>query len=748
MDEYTIVLVWSKCENTPDAERSQFNYVATEKEKQYLALLQNRVQNLSLVRSFDVCNSTNELLNILVNVSLDSEYFFPVSTNTFAGGSWSASTMNLIILLGYVTEPQSKLIMETMIFMEAPRICMPLPCDDRVAIKTPVTYSVTLMNLMDRFEWTHLKMLSVVDREVFPYHAYFKESVNMMKETERFCIHTKVLNMTHFPGAVDVNWNMYQQHIAPFLGDDENSVFILFGNIHKISQILSYFGSRAGMLIIHDEEAFSGVFPNPRVLTVTESVRYKSVIHGNEDDIDTYFDIGCQFFFWMEESFRSDKISDIQWLEKNRHRFLLDMDYQLILPIKTEVRLPHGFRLPIDQAKSMTEAFLTKENHGFPVIKCPRLNCTPGYERRYSQLAIHTNIISNYYKQEYETEKKHETDERRYGMKCVLCPVDHVKPEYGDSPYIPCTGLLSIDNGMRTLCIDPYTDKDLKMSNLILFITYTSGITGVCMVALVFVLFVLNRDSPTVRSSDFYLSSVHLAAIGMTYVIGIAGVMLLEYSGITTEKCVLPNVNISVFFCINVACVYTKSEKLLSAFLSNVRITAEEMHKTIVTQVLTFIILLLTTNCLLCVLYFNHAPRVEFWLDTFKIERIHFCNTTHHQTYLILFFAFFQLVCSVQAFRGRHLPGHMNDAMSMVYSILISTATFAVSFPIRYFGGHADVQSVQLLVVFINSFCFLVFLYGPKCYVIVFKPQRNTRQYFNQQRMAAMAEKTGLENGF
>ena len=86
----------------------------------------------------------------------------------------------------------------------------------------------------------------------------------------------------------------------------------------------------------------------------------------------------------------------------------------------------------------------------------------------------------------------------------------------------------------------------------------------------------------------------------------------------------------------------------------------------------------------------------------------------------------------------------MNDAISMVYAILFSTATFGVSFPITYFRKQGDVESLQLLVVFVNLFCFVVFLYGTKCFVIIFRPEKNTREYFNKRRMEAMQARTDL----
>ena len=233
---------------------------------------------------------------------------------------------------------------------------------------------------------------------------------------------------------------------------------------------------------------------------------------------------------------------------------------------------------------------------------------------------------------------------------------------------------------------------------------------------------------------------VHLSSIEFTYIVGLVS----TFVNLSDEVCIVRYLNIGIFYCLNAGCIYTKSEKIVNAFTSKIRLTAEEINKTIASQVFTFVILLLTANVLLYVLFSIRKPQIEFWQDSDKWHRIYYCNTTYHQTFLIGYFTIFQLVCSIQAFRGRNLPGPMNDAMSMVYSISFTTVTFGVSFPISYFRGQADVESLQLLVVFVNSFCFVVFLYGTKCFVIVFRPDKNTRDYFNKRRMEAMKDETCL----
>ena len=61
-------------------------------------------------------------------------------------------------------------------------------------------------------------------------------------------------------------------------------------------------------------------------------------------------------------------------------------------------------------------------------------------------------------------------------------------------------------------------------------------------------------------------------------------------------------------YALNVAFIYAKSEKLLSAFLSTVRLTASKIKRTIATQIFTIVIALLSINGLLPVLHIQQKP--------------------------------------------------------------------------------------------------------------------------------------------
>jgi len=140
------------------------------------------------------------------------------------------------------------------------------------------------------------------------------------------------------------------------------------------------------------------------------------------------------------------------------------------------------------------------------------------------------------------------------------------------------------------------------------------------------------------------------------------------------------------------------------------------------------------------------SPNIIHFKSNVEMIRMYHCNTAHHINFMMVLLIMLQLVCLVQAFRGRHLPGPMNDAMSLVYSTMITTMTFMVSFPIGYFQEVREKEFVQCIVVVINCLVLALFLYGKKCFIIIWRRHKNTKTHFNAMTMAQMSSSAGLTN--
>ena len=146
------------------------------------------------------------------------------------------------------------------------------------------------------------------------------------------------------------------------------------------------------------------------------------------------------------------------------------------------------------------------------------------------------------------------------------------------------------------------------------------------------------------------------------------------------EICIGRNLIYSVTYTFHVACFYTKSQKLVTAFSSKNRLSAGTIRKTLLTQLFTTIILVICSNGSLFISYIQIEPRIIFQLDDIEMTRNHYCNTEIQQNIQILLLTSCQLMCSAQAYRCRKLPDFMNEAMSLFYTILITSVSQCLIF--------------------------------------------------------------------
>ena len=110
------------------------------------------------------------------------------------------------------------------------------------------------------------------------------------------------------------------------------------------------------------------------------------------------------------------------------------------------------------------------------------------------------------------------------------------------------------------------------------------------------------------------------------------------------------------------------------------------------------------------------------------------CNTNSHITIQIVLIILLHLMSTIQAYRGRNLPGPFNEAMPIVYSSFTSIVTYMTYFPFQYLHKDKDIKIVaRVLIITIANLLFVLIFYGSKLYIIILKPKKNTREYLQQQ---------------
>ena len=245
--------------------------------------------------------------------------------------------------------------------------------------------------------------------------------------------------------------------------------------------------------------------------------------------------------------------------------------------------------------------------------------------------------------------------------------------------------------------------------------------------------FIIKRKTPTVMVSDFKISLLHMIIHALTLVV----TPLVFF---TDQRCFIKPLMFSLLYTFNIGIVFIKSQKILRAFLSKVILTSGEAKRTVIGQFFTIIIFLFTVNGVFFVSYFQQPTKIIQFENTKTLEREHVCNTYFHNNMVMISIAMIQLMCAIQAFRGRNLPSIMNDGIILTYTTFMLSASFVVCFTIVPFQKPIEKEISQCITLLVNTAIIVFLLYVQKAYRMLFHPDQNTRAYFRTQRLTGMKQ--------
>ncbi|XP_076002404.1 extracellular calcium-sensing receptor-like [Genypterus blacodes] len=289
---------------------------------------------------------------------------------------------------------------------------------------------------------------------------------------------------------------------------------------------------------------------------------------------------------------------------------------------------------------------------------------------------------------------------------CTSCPKDFWSNEAG------------------TACI-PKKVEFLAYDSLGIALTVISA-GGACLTAAVFAVFFYHRHTAIVRVNNSELSYFILFSLTLCFLCA-----LVFIGEPTSWSCMLRHTAFSITFSLCISCILGKTLVVLTAFTATMPGT--NLMKWLGPKQQRVIIFSCTiVQVIICVAWLIDAP--PFPYRNLKYERskiILECSVGSSLAFwcVLGYIGFQACLCFVLAFLARKLPGNFNEAKFITFSMLIFCAVWLAFIPayISSPGNYAD--AVETFAMLASSFGLLSCLFFPKCYIILLKSEKNTKQH-------------------
>ncbi|XP_045559997.1 extracellular calcium-sensing receptor [Salmo salar] len=290
---------------------------------------------------------------------------------------------------------------------------------------------------------------------------------------------------------------------------------------------------------------------------------------------------------------------------------------------------------------------------------------------------------------------------------CLRCPED-----FWSSPE-------------RDLCI-PKGVEFLSYQESLGISLMTASLLGALICAVVLGIFTRYRNTPVVKANNSELSFLLLLSLKLCFLCS-----LLFIGRPRLWTCQLRHAAFGISFVLCVSCILVKTMVVLAVFRTSKPGGNASLKWFGAGQQRGTVLVLTSFQAAICTAWLVSASPTPHKNTRYHNDKIVYeCVVGSVAGFgaLLGYIGLLAFLSFLLAFLARNLPDNFNEAKFITFSMLIFCAVW-ISFVPAYVsspGMYAD--AVEIFAILASSFGLLVALFGPKCYIILLRPERNTKK--------------------